>query len=245
MKPKLLLFDIETTPIKAYVWTMWEANVIKILEDWYMLSFAYKWYGEKKVHVWALPDFKLYHRLPHNDKELIEKLWGLFNEADIIIGHNANSFDIKKTNTRFLIHNLPPPSTYKTVDTLKEFRKHMGFSSNKLNDLSIQLDGDKKERVDKEVWFGCINGDMKEWSKMKKYNKKDVVLLENRYKDILPFITTHPNLNLLNETFDKCPNCSGRTVKAGYNISRVAKYHRLHCMNCGAWSQKPINKVAR
>ena len=242
---KVLLFDVETAPIQAYVWQLWETNVIKVVKDWYMLSYAYKWYGESTIHVVGLPDFSVWKKDKSDDEMLIRSLWELFNEADLIIGHNSNNFDIKKANTRFLIHGLKPPSPYHTVDTLKEFRKYMGFSSNKLNELSRQLAGEEKERTGgADLWFDCMQGDMNAWARMKKYNKKDVVLLENRYKDILPFITNHPNLSLLDNKKDNCPNCGSKALQnRGWGVNRKSKYEKLHCTHCGAWFKGANIKV--
>jgi hypothetical protein len=59
-EPRILLFDIETAPAVGYYFDPYkEGNIIEIKEDWYILSFAYKWLDEKAVHVRALPDFPL------------------------------------------------------------------------------------------------------------------------------------------------------------------------------------------
>ena len=61
-KHKILLIDLENTPILSYNWGLWEQNAIEVKEDWYILCFAYKWLGEKKTRVVALPDFKEYKK---------------------------------------------------------------------------------------------------------------------------------------------------------------------------------------
>ena len=50
-QPKVLFYDIETAPILAYVWRLWDNNVglNQIKSDWHLLSWAAKWLGEKKV----------------------------------------------------------------------------------------------------------------------------------------------------------------------------------------------------
>ena len=73
-KPKILLFDIETAPLKASVWGMWEQNVLRVESDWYMLCWAAKWLDQKKVLTSALPDFRLYKKDKENDKEIIKAL---------------------------------------------------------------------------------------------------------------------------------------------------------------------------
>ena len=46
-EPKILLYDIETAPIQAYVWGLWDNNVAlnQIETDWYILSWSAKWLG--------------------------------------------------------------------------------------------------------------------------------------------------------------------------------------------------------
>ena len=45
--PKVLVFDIETSPILARVWGLWQQNVglNQIKEDWFVMSYAAKWLG--------------------------------------------------------------------------------------------------------------------------------------------------------------------------------------------------------
>jgi DNA polymerase elongation subunit (family B) len=135
-KAKILFIDIENTPSLGYVWGKWDQNVIDFTADWHLLSFSWQWAATKTVHVLGLVDFPAHYRAnPENDYHLVEKLWHLLDEADIVIGHNVDRFDIRKINTRFLAHGMPPPSPYRTVDTLKIAKKYFRFDSNKLDDL--------------------------------------------------------------------------------------------------------------
>ena len=54
---KILIVDIETTPLTSYTWGIYEQNVIKVVKDWKILCFAYKWLGEKNTEVVSLPEF--------------------------------------------------------------------------------------------------------------------------------------------------------------------------------------------
>lgn len=235
--PKILLIDIETAPSLGYVWGKWEQNVIEFKEDWYMLSFAFKWLGDKKVQARILPDYPFYKKNPYNDKYLIEELWRLFDEADIIIAHHGDGFDVKKSNARFITHNLTPPSPYKTIDTLKIARRYFKFDSNKLDDLAQYLKiGRKAAHEGKNTWLGCMTGDMKSWGIMKKYNAHDVTLLEEVYLRLRGWASTHPNLDNFTKN-GNCPNCqSPQLQRRGWNVAKTGKRSRLHCQKCGAWS---------
>src|SRR6516164_8969462 len=116
---KILFLDIETAPSLGWVWGKWEQNVIDFKRDWYVLSFAYKWAGDKKVTAKGLNDYKGYQKDRENDKALLADIWELLDETDIVVAHNGDKFDLPKINTRLLQHKNVPPSPYKTVDTLK------------------------------------------------------------------------------------------------------------------------------
>lgn len=246
MSAKILLLDIETAPSLGYVWGKWDQNVIAFEQDWYILSFAYKWLDGTSVTVHALPDYKGYSsRKPADDGRLIADLWAVLDAADIVVAHNGDSFDIKKSNARFLTHGLPPPSTYKTVDTLKIARKHFKFDSNKLNDLGGYLGvGNKLPHIGFAIWRGCMSGDLHSWEVMKQYNAQDVVLLENIYLKLRPW-ANHPDVSMYGDPTDKptCPNCGGHHVqRRGTAVARTRKYQRMNCQSCGSWFQGELLK---
>lgn len=173
---KILLFDIETSPNLGYVWGKWEQDVVSFKEYWYIICFSYKWLNEKETHVVALPDFKTYKKDKTDDAELCKKLWELFNEADVIIAHNGDQFDIKKSNARFIKHHFDPPSFYKTIDTKKVAKKYFKFDSNKLDDLGDYFKiGRKLQTGGFNLWLGCLSNDKKSWNIMKEYNKQDTM----------------------------------------------------------------------
>lgn len=241
-KPRILFFDIETQANKIYAWGKYEQNAIAYAQHWYMISFAYKWHDEKQTHVKALPDYpKLYKSDPTNDRNLIDDLWKLFDEADVIIAHNGRKFDVKKANARFIKHGMKPPSPYQIVDTREVAKRYFRFDSNKLDDLGDYLGiGRKINTGGFELWLGCERGDEESWRKMKRYNKQDVVLLEKVYEHMLPYMTTHPNIGLLTGNKVACPNCGSLHVhQRGERVSRTTVHIRFQCQECGSWSSAP------
>ncbi|MGI0060390.1 MAG: hypothetical protein ACREBJ_11555, partial [Nitrosotalea sp.] len=115
---KMLFYDIETTPLLSYNWGIYQQDAIKVKQQWYMLSFSYKWYGEKKTHVKTLADYPNFKKDIKDDYALVKDLHAIMNEADILIAHNGNKFDQKKANARFAFHHLPPVRPTQRVDTL-------------------------------------------------------------------------------------------------------------------------------
>jgi len=243
-KPKILVFDIETAPLLSWNWGKFEQNAIAIEKDYFIISFAAKWLDSKKIISYNLSDFKSSRKNKQDDKELCQELWKLFEEADVLIAHNGFKFDVKKTNTRFIHHDLMPPSPYKIIDTLLIAKKYFSFTSNSLNDLGKQFNiGNKIKHEGIGLWFKCMSGDKASFKRMKRYNIQDVVLLEKLYKKLLPWITSHPNYNVYNQTQHCCPNCGNSKVqKRGFYYTRVSKFQRFQCQNCGAWSSSRLSE---
>ncbi len=235
-KAKVLLYDIETTPNLGYIWGKYEQNVIAYEEQWHILCFAYKWLGERTTHVVALPDFDLYKKDPSSDYEVVKRLHELFNEADVVIAHNGDSFDQKKSHARMLVHGFAPPSPYRQIDTKKVARKYFNFNSNSLADLGETLSlGAKAETGGFKLWLGCMSGVKSAWNTMKRYNKQDVVLLEQVYLAMRGWIHPHPPINLLEGKMNSCPNCGGSKIhKNGFYTNKVTRVQVWHCGDCGA-----------
>lgn len=229
---KILIYDIETSPNLAYVWGKWQQDVIAYKQEWELLSFSYKWLGEKKTYAVGQNQF--------TEEHLVLRLHQLFTEADVVIAHNGNKFDQRKVNAKFLEYGLEPPMPYKAVDTLLVAKRYFALNSNKLDDLGKILGiGRKAETGGFSLWLGCMNGDEKAWAKMLRYNKQDVVLLEKVYLKLRPWIDNHPALNVIGDKPDACPKCevSGKMQARGWANTKVARRRRYQCTACGGWSQ--------
>jgi hypothetical protein len=218
---KIAYLDIETAPNLGYVWGKWEQNVIEFEHHWYILSYAVKWNGGA-IQTRTLPDYPLFKKDKENDRDLVKDLHRVFDEADIIIAHNGDAFDIKKANARFIQHGLRPPSQYKTIDTLKVARKNFRFDSNKLDDLGQYLGvGRKLPHTGKHLWLGCIAGNLKSWRTMRDYNAQDVRLLERVFRRLEDWSPTV--VKLFSRGF-KCHGC-GRIhhLRASQSHARPAR----------------------
>lgn len=225
---KTLYFDIETTPIVGYSFGTYKVNILDVLKDTALLCFAYQW-DDGEVEVFS--------RRKYSERQLVKKLWKLFDTADIIIGHNGDNFDIKMSNQFFIRHGLNPPAPYKSVDTLKIARRYFRFTQNKLDFLCKTLLGEQKHHTGMQLWFDCMAGDKVALKKMEDYNIQDVKLLYRLYMKIRGWHTGNPNRNLYDNTAHKCPTCAGNTQKRGYGYTRVSKYQRYQCKGeCKGWS---------
>lgn len=245
MKLKILLLDIETAPKKAYVWGKWKQNIgsNQFISDWYMLSWRAKWLGEKTVFGDVVSGKE---SLAEDDRRIMQSIWRLMNEADVIVAHNGDRFDIPSINTRFVLNGLTPPAPYKQVDTLKAAKSKFKFTSNKLDDLGKFLGvGRKIDTGGFELWEKCRNGDEKALSKMYKYNKQDVLLLEDVYIKLLPYIPHHPNHSVVKGD-GCCTRCGSSNIKLDGTFStNVSTFDRYRCIDCGSWARGRKNKRSK
>jgi hypothetical protein len=240
---KVLFIDVETAPSLGWVWGKYQQDVIDFKSDWYILSYGYKWAHEKEVKVVGLDDFPAYKRDKENDKQLMKSLWKLIDEADIIIAHNGDQFDLPKINTRFLTHGLTPPRPYKTIDTLKIARNVFKFDSNKLDDLGRYLGvGRKVPHTGFHLWRGCMTGDPEAWAKMKQYNGHDVELLESVYYLVRAWDRKHPVVNQGKK--EACPKCASTNVqRRGFTYTLLSKRQQYQCRNCAGWWTSGAKKL--
>lgn len=236
---KVLLLDIEIAPLTAYVWGLWKQNVglNQIENDWYVMSWSAKWLGD--------PKSKIMYEDQRNaldiedDKDILTKMWDLLDQADVVIGHNLDKFDIKKLNTRFLIHGMKPPSSYRTEDTLKMARRKFSFTSNKLAYLTDKLCTRYKKLSHAkfagfELWKQCMLGNPDAWKEMQKYNEYDVLSLEELYLILAPW-SSQVNFNVYTEGNEDTVCVCGSTnyTLNGYSYTSTGKYQRYRCSDCG------------
>jgi DNA polymerase elongation subunit (family B) len=238
-KPKILLLDLETSPKRAFVWGRWKVNVAmnQLISDTYLLTWAAKWLGDETVYYDALYLHKKhYAKDPECDRQIVDTLWDMINEADIIIAHNGDRFDIPVMNGRFLAHNMVPPATYQSVDTLKIARRCFRLTSNRLDDLGDYLNvGRKIDTGGFELWRDVLNGDRKAFKHMLDYNIQDVDLLEAVYLKLRGWDKRHPSTAMLNDPDNPECNVCGSTaiIKNGSHTLSTGIYQKYKCKDCG------------
>ena len=244
-KPRILILDIETAPLLASVWRIWDENIglNQINSDWHLLSFSAKWVGEKTI---IYEDQSKAKRI-EDDTRLLKVVHALLCEADIVVAHHGKKFDLPKLNARFITNGFEPPSPYKIVDTREVAAKTFGFTSNKLEFLSSVLCTKKKLAHRKfagfELWKQCLAGNAAAWAEMKKYNIRDVEALEELYLKFRPWQQTgSPNFSVFNDSeVEQCPKCGSENMhRNGFVCLAVGKYQRFKCGDCGAWARSGI-----
>lgn len=238
--------DIETAPIVADVWGLWENNVSlnQIKKDWHLLSWSAKWLGDSPKKIMYQDQRKA--KNIEDDRDLLEGIWKLLDEADIVIGQNSKAFDHKKLNARFIMNGMQPPSSFKIIDTMLLAKKHFAFSSNKLEFMTNKLCKKyKKLKVKKfpghEMWTECIKGNLKAWKEMERYNKYDVLSLEELYTKLIPWDNS-VNFNLYTDSAELKCTCGSKNFRnKGYVYTATGRYSRHRCNECGSEIRGRVN----
>jgi hypothetical protein len=228
----------------AHVWGIWKQNVgmNQIKNDWYMLTWAAKWLDEEEI----MYDSNHLHGDHTDDTSILASLHALLDEADMVIAHNGNKFDIRKVNARFIQAGMLPPSPYRKIDTLNEAKKHFAFTSNRLDSLGQALGvGKKAETGGFDLWVRCMAGEREAFEQMVDYNVQDIVLLEDVYLALRPWMTNHPNLGVYeDEDAPCCPKCASKNIHwRGKAYTQVSSYHRFQCQDCGGWGRARFTSI--
>ncbi len=249
-KAKVLIVDVETAPLEARIWTMYDPMVglNQITKDWFLLSFSAKWLGDPASKTMYFDQRNA--KVIENDKLLVEKLWKLLDSADIVVGQNSKRFDIKKIQARMVIHKMKPPSPFKQIDTLQIASKKFGFTSKKLEYMTDKLCTKYKKKKHKkfggmELWNQCLAGNKAAWEEMRIYNRYDVLSTEELYKIFQPWDNTI-DFNVYEDDNELRCNCGSDDLeKRGFHYGDAYKYQRYTCRDCGAWFRGRENLAKR
>ena len=239
-EPRILVMDIECLPIVATTWNVWNTNIapVNIINDWTMLSFSYKWLGEKDVHNFVLTPKQAKNR---DDKQMVIDIHKLFNDADIIIGYNSIKFDEKKMNSKFLEFGLAKPSPYQSIDLYRTVKKNFANTYNKMDWTNKILGLDRKlEHTGMKLWMDCHNGVKDALNTMAEYNDVDVLITEQLYFAIRGWINNHPNLGLYYDADTPiCHKCGSVHLKDSdsKHYTGASVFDLYECEDCGAYSR--------
>lgn len=249
-KPKVLIVDVETAPILGYVWGLFDQNISlnQIESDWHLLSWSAKWLGSKKI----LYQDQRNAKNIEDDSKILKGIWKLLDECDIVITQNGKSFDAKKLNARFILNGMQPPRSYRHIDTLQIAKKHFGFTSNKLAYMTDKLCTKYKKLEHKlfpgfELWRACLAGNKRAWREMERYNKHDVLSLEELYYKLIPWEGNRINFNAYSDTEDNiCTACGGKDMRnKGYIYTNNGKHTRFKCNGCGSETKGKLNYLTK
>ncbi len=207
---KRLFFDIETSYNQGKFWRTGYKEVIRyeqILIPSKIICVSWKWEGEDKV-------YNINWDRHQNDLGLLRIMSDLMLEADEVIAHNGDRFDLKWLRTRCLKNRIPFPTYVRSLDTLKKVKSMFNFENNKLNTIAQELGYGEKIKTDMSLWDKIIlEKDKQAMVRMLEYCDHDVVLLEDVYSTIMPYVKPNTHVAIHNGG-DKCdcPSCGSNNV---------------------------------
>lgn len=245
---RVLTFDIERLPGRARMQhrgltiegEFWDLNGWKhttnrrihpddVLEWPRTICAAARWYGEKEVMFAA--EWESGH------EAFTRTMWEWFDQADLIVGHNADRFDVKLARSGWLEYGWSPPKPSKVVDTLKIARSEFGMESNTLDSLCKRLGVNAKtDKYEVAVARAAVEGDTKAQKRIKSYNQGDIRATEELYDRLRPYIKNHPHLSMWSGSEWGCPNCGFEGIAhspTGEAYANVTKYRSYVCGKCG------------
>jgi DNA polymerase III epsilon subunit-like protein len=178
---KVLIYDLETSPNIGWFWRAgYKQNIQpnQIIKERAIICVSYKWQGEDEV-------YNLTWDKNQCDKFLIEQFVEVLNEADLIVAHNGDQFDLKWLKTRALFHRIPMLPNYKQFDTLKLAKAKLYLNSNRLDYISKFLGFEGKIQTTPDLWNKVVMlNDRNAMKDMLDYCDEDVRQLEKVYNEL-------------------------------------------------------------
>ena len=244
---KRMFVDIETSMNEGRFWRVgYNLNLTaeNITKERQIICIAWKWQHAKKVScldwnqgsILFMPDCK---PAQPTDKYMLEKFVSVMMEADQIVAHNGDRFDIPWIRGRCLINKIPCTDQLPSFDTLKGMRSKFKLNSNRLDYASKLLGHKGKDETGGfQLWHDVMDGKKSALKKMKSYCKSDVLRLEELYLDIENYVPYKTHVGVTNGLPRwTCPRCgSTEVVSNGPAIlaSGTIKY-KMHCQSCGGY----------
>jgi hypothetical protein len=191
---------------------------------------AWNWYGKDKV------EFSAEWSKSGRDG-LLRKTWEAFDKAQIVVGHNIQSFDAKKLRLEWAEAGLNPPSPVKYVDTLKVARREFGAESNTLDALCRRFNlVAKTDRYSVQMARDAVNGVRSAQKQIGGYNCGDIAASKGIYDFCRPWDASHPHSVIsLSDDRPTCNSCWGDDVEPnGYKLANLILYKLYRCRGCGA-----------
>ena len=211
---KIITYDIETSRIKAYVWSTGKQyiNHLQTRSETAIISIAWKYIGQDKVkHLTWDED--------HCDKKMLEIFLKEYNRASMVIGQNNNSFDNKLINTRAAKHRLFVDRYVKSFDIYRMAKRYFRLPSYSMAYMAKYFGLTLKQSHEGiHMWDMIEDGTEKEQKeylkKMVDYNKGDIVTTEELYMTLKPYFGSVTN-NAVKQGLPKwaCPVSGSTDIK--------------------------------
>lgn len=237
-EPKILTLDIERLPNVVDRWDLYSKGAsstpnVMVHEYARTCCFAAKWHDSRRV--------EFYSEFHHGADKMWEQAQRLLDQADIVVGYNSDKFDVPHLKTGIRLAELPSASSFVSVDLYKVARSALKLESYKLDYVAQVLGvGQKMAHEGHALWRKVREGDARAWSKMRRYNKQDVVITEGAFDRLLADVRL-PSVHLWNPDApeEQCPKptCGGTRQRRGYKVTGVSVYQQWWCPKCDSWGR--------
>lgn len=236
MKLKILYFDIETAPLLAHVWHVFGdyVGIDQLVNDSFVLCWAAKWDGQKKIISDRLTPQEA---LDQDDSRIIASLADLIRQADVVVAHNGDSFDLPVLRKRLLLMGEEPLGPVQSIDTYQLSKRNFKMEMNKLDFLADRLGVGRKIKTEFSLWREAYQGDEKALREMERYNKYDVVLLEEVFNRMRPHVNGLIRLHEAETEWDfLCTNCGTEGIenfmRRGTVRTKASTFQQWMCKEC-------------
>lgn len=229
--PKILVFDLEVSTKIVHTYQMWDTNISPshIIEDFYILAFSAKFFGEDKVYYLDT------RKSPKCDIRILEALSDLINQATHLCGHNLKRFDLPTLRSRMIQKGISPIPELPVIDTLGIAKRLFKFSSNKLSELAKYLGCDVlKDDHSKfpgiSIFTEAMNGNQEAFEAMEHYCKTDSIVTEKILVKLMPW---EPAINF-QSNYQKivCSCGEDKFFKNGIKYTRSGSFQIMRCHKC-------------
>jgi hypothetical protein len=240
---RLLSIDIENSPHLVWTYKLWGPNMYvapeMMVKESQIMCFAAKWVNEGS-------DAMFYSTFHNGYTGMMEGFWNLINEADALVYFNGDRFDRPKIQKELLVAGFDPPSPAKGIDLYTVIKRNFDFPYKRLDQVAKALGLTGKIGSHKANWKLCLENDPDAWQRMKEYNIQDVVLNEQVFNVIQPWIggSVIPSIAVDNGLNMTCRCGSTNLTKEGFRQTLTGKFQRYRCRSCGTWltSGKSLTK---
>jgi DNA polymerase III epsilon subunit-like protein len=166
---------------------------------------------------------------------MLQEFIQVMNQADEIVAHNGDRFDITWLRTRCLFHGIPMVPDYVSIDTLKLARGKFRFNSNRLDYIAQYLGLGGKIHAEYDLWKQIVlNKDAAALRKMVRYCKRDVRLLEQIWERINPYVKAKTSVS---RYASQCPECGSERTVINQRRRMASGYLKIsfYCKDCGKY----------
>ena len=150
----------------------------------------------------------------------------------------VNISTCRKLQAKFLEYRIKARFTGKHIDTKQLAQRNFNFPSYRLEYMTEKFNKKYKKLKHKEfpgheMWTEVRRDNIRAWRCMEKYNKYDVLALEELYHHFAPYDNT-VNWGLYDDLgINRCSCGSTHFKENGHDYTKKGKFKRYKCIDCG------------